>query len=278
MANGLLSQGAIRSVTEGSSVSFVSQSAIRSVLSYAAEGGLISQSALRSVDVPDTNSLLSQGLVRVVWGGAIEDPSIRAWTYSMDGHDFYILRLGETETLVYDTLSEEWYTWGSGDSPLWLVRTGHNWLGGDLLSNVYGSNVLVGDDTTGNLFFLNPDQAYDASRVMDGDPTYFRRRISAQAPLRGYSRVPCYGVELFGSIGVDATTSPFDTVTLEYSDDGGSTYVIAAAIAAPDGEDTRLFWRSLGSMKNPGRIFRVTDNGALRRIDAMEMLDGSARP
>lgn len=277
MANALVTQSAIRGLLEGSNA-LVAQSTVRAVYNNPADAGRIAQVAVRSLAVPEPVSKVSQALVRVLCRGRIEDPRVRAWTYSLDGHDFYVLRLGEIETLVYDTLSEEWYTWGTDAGILWRVNTGHNWLGGELLSAVYGSNVLVGDDTTGRVYFLNPDQDYDTPSSSAGENTYFTRRASGQVPMKGYSKVPCYGVEVFGSIGFGTAPPPFNTVTLEYSDDSGVTYVTASSIAVDTNQDTRLFWRSLGSIKNPGRIFRVTDSGALRRIDSMEMLDGTARP
>ncbi len=47
--------------------------------------------------------------------GQIANPKLRAWTFSLDGHDFYVLRLGDTETLVYDLTSEQWVDWRTFD-------------------------------------------------------------------------------------------------------------------------------------------------------------------
>jgi hypothetical protein len=34
-----------------------------------------------------------------------------------------------------------------------------------------------------------------------------------------------------------------------------------------------LSWYSLGQIQAPGRLFRITDDGAVARIDGMEMND-----
>jgi hypothetical protein len=53
--------------------------------------------------------------------GRIQNPKMRAWTFTLDGHDFYVLRLGMDLTLVYDVSSEQWVDWdafgGSGLRP-----------------------------------------------------------------------------------------------------------------------------------------------------------------
>jgi hypothetical protein len=34
----------------------------------------------------------------------------------------------------------------------------------------------------------------------------------------------------------------------------------------------RLEWQSLGSMRAPGRLFTISDYGAMRRVDGLEMV------
>jgi hypothetical protein len=66
------------------------------------------------------------------------------------------------------------------------------------------------------------------------------------------------------------------TVNLKYSDDSGATFYDAGDQTVPaEVYDTRLNWRSLGSIRYPGRLFKITDSGALRRIDSLEVEDGS---
>lgn len=220
---------------------------------------------------------LSQMDVIVVYRGRVADPRVIAWTFTLDGHDFYVLRLGMVETLVYDTLSQQWYVWGSETSDLWRAYSGINWRGAQRWARQFGSDVIVGDDGNGALYLLNPDADTDDDAT-SGDERQlpFQREFVAQYVMSGgYDFEPCYGIQVFGSIGqTDATQE----VTLEVSDNRGQSYVTAGVReAVPDSFDFRLQWQSLGSMRAPGRLFKVTDYGALHRVDAVEMFvqDGS---
>lgn len=215
----------------------------------------------------------TQALVLAAVIGRVSDPNLRVWTATLDGHDLVFFRLGDYETLVYDTHSEQWYNWGSGDSPLWRVYNGTNWDGGTHFGQSYGSNIVVGDDANGSLYFLDPNQETDDD-VLDGavTPREFLRQVTGQVLLKGYDRARCFQVQLLGSVGDIENTSLTD-VTLEYSDDRGMNYVSAGTVTVPaDDFDARVAWRSLGSFRSPGRLFRISDYGALARIDTLDMM------
>ena len=213
----------------------------------------------------------SQSYITVIGCGRQDDPKIRVWTYTQDGHDFYIIRLGEEETLVYDTYSEQWYTWGSGTSNLWKAVTGINWLGADFWGANYGSNVVVGDHTNGSLYFLDPDESKDDHTTDEAIQNTFERQFQGQVVKRGYDRERCYSVMLEGSTG-EQNYGDFTGIQLEYSDDQGNSYVDAGTVTVNQEEyDTRVFWRSLGSFPSPGRLFRFTDDGDFARIDFITM-------
>jgi len=219
---------------------------------------------------------ISQVAAIVVGRGRSDDPAVRAWTFTLDGHDFYVLRLGATETLVYDLHSDQWYVWGSGMDNLWRAYTGSNWLGGNSLAGSYGSNVIVGDDGNGALYFLDPySDADDDAFVGNEAPRQFERIISFQVPTKRYTSTRCFGVEVLGSIGQELENT-VTSVNLQYSDDRGITYNDAGSITTPADEySSRLYWGSLGSIQAPGRIFKITDYGALKRMDsAMMIADG----
>lgn len=211
----------------------------------------------------------SQSLVLVAALGRVSDPRVRAWPFTLDEHSFYVLRLGNSETLLYEETMEDWYVWGSGESDLWRAYTGCNWLGGRRVSGF--SNIVVGDDGNGALYFLAPDHDYDDDALLgDASPRSFTRVITGQLHLKGYDSVPCYGVQLLGSIG--ETVDDGLTVNLSISDDRGYSYVDMGDLTV-GAEDyvARLNWQSLGSMTAPGRLFRVSDAGMLRRIDSLTM-------
>jgi hypothetical protein len=216
---------------------------------------------------------VSQLGVMVSAMGRVADPRVRAWTFTLEGHDYYILRLGNIETLVYDTHSEQWYVWGSDTDSLWRAYYGTSWQGGRALAGNYAS-VVVGDDGNGALYFLDPNGEYDDDALFGAaTPRPFERIATAQLVLPiGYEYIPCFGVELFGSIGQSLTVGA--TVDLRTSDDRGITFISAGALTlTPDDHDQRLDWGSLGQMVAPGRLFQVVDYGALQRVDALEMED-----
>lgn len=229
--------------------------------------------AAQNADVTTTQA----GLMAVV-RGRTADPAVRAWTFSLDGHDFYVLRLGDDATLIYDTYAKKWTEWSSGGLPFWRARCGVNWLGAKMLESEYGSSIVAGDDTFGVLWFLDPEQGYDdsvnATRAQQQRP--YPRIVSAQFTLAGREAMPCYSIFLAGdNYGMTATDFT-PTVELEYSDDQGRTFVSAGVLEEPANYAVQnpYQWLSLGQITAPGRIFRFIDNGALARIDAVEMNDG----
>lgn len=216
----------------------------------------------------------SQAYVTVVCRGRVDNPQIRAWTYTLDGHDYYVLRLGNTETLVFDLTTEQVAVFGSHETDLWRAYTGQNWQGGNYQARDLGSSVLVGDDGNGALYFLNTDRSYDDDAVEGGARLRdFPRVVTGQITTRSFDAVPCYGVQLGGSIG-KATDAALTAITLFTSDDQGVTYDEHDTITVPNSDyDARVEWWSLGSIFSPGRLFKVRDSGALNRIDFLEMIE-----
>lgn len=205
--------------------------------------------------------------------GSVDDPTVRAWTFTLDGHDFYVLKLGNVETLVYDVFAEQWYIWGTSDTNRWRAFTGHNWLGGRRQAEEYGSNIIVGDESNGALYFLNPLEVTDDDAVSGADyPRPFLREVMGQIAMRGYDVKSCYSVSLMGAIGETADPT-LTAITLFVSDNDGHNYTQYATIDVTPGDyPARVDWTSgLGSFDAPGRLFLIQDRGALQRIDWLDM-------
>lgn len=198
------------------------------------------------------------------WGASTGTTAVRTWTFTLDSHDMYVLRLGQRETLVYDAKTGQWPVWDSLDNDVWAVNTGFSWVGG---LGKGPTNVVVGDDTTGNLYWLDPEQVYDHGQTPDFPDQYFKRVASTYVPIRGRDAQPCYDVILTA----DTDGLPGRTMTLEYSDDQGKTFISAGTLTLPIAEYS---WNSLGQIVSPGRIFKLTDDGAAQRLDGLEMNDG----
>jgi hypothetical protein len=242
--------------------------------SFPAEFIEASQGFLSIAAEPSIQSQASQAALLVVGRGRVYNPKLRAWTYTLDGHDFYVLRLGDQETLVFDLTTEQWSRFTSGDLEFWRANTGMNWLDAIGLSVEYGSNVLVGDDTNGTLWFLDPDQGYDESVFSSEAVLPFPRVATGQMIAKSREYLPIFEVFLTGSNGFPAFTGA--EVTLKYSDDAGNNYVSAGALEAQAGNyNEELSWKSLGRFSYPGRLFRIEDNGALARIDGLDVNHGA---
>jgi hypothetical protein len=268
------SQGFITSVTDGPTPNTnVSQAFVAAVANFPTPEIDASQAFVSAVTSGPTPSLsVSQSYITVVCKGRVDDPKVRVWTYTLDGSDYYVVRLGNIETLVYSTSSGQWSVYGSFEGNLWKAFTGINWQGGTSLSPYYGSNIIVGDDANGALYFLNPDKYLDDDPIRGSDSERtFERVFQGQIPARGYGSEKCYSVELSGSIG-DMDEPTLTSVTLSYSDDSGQTYVDAGTVDVTNADyGARVNWRSLGSFSQPGRLFKITDTGALHRVDYLSV-------
>lgn len=232
-----------------------------------------SQGVVMSAMSSSPDMQVSQAVVMAAVRGAVANPTVRAWTFSLDGHEFYVLRLGDTTCLIFDVYSQQWYEWETGeDGRVWRANTGANWLGAGDFAATFGSNVVVGDDTFGVLWYLDPTLMVDQSPFNGGDDASFKRIAMGQVPVRRRDVIPCFEVYLTADTGNPAFEGAF--VTLELSDDAGRTFYDQGQIVSVIDDYRQEFaWRSLGQIEAPGRLFRVTQNGAFTRLDGLDMAD-----
>jgi hypothetical protein len=101
---------------------------------------------------------------------------------------------------------------------------------------------------------------------------FFERVVQGQVPMAGREVLPCYACWITTDMGAPAYVGA--GVLLEISDDGGVSYDDMGTVTVTTGETSpELSWYSLGQIEAPGRLFRITDDGAVARIDSMEMND-----
>lgn len=268
------SQLFVRSVDVPAPSVETSQLFVRTVFNFPAEEAQTSQLFVRSVDEPSPSARVSQLLVRAIVKGHTENPRIRAWTFTLDGHDFYVLRLGDILTLVYDVYSEQWVDWQDFIHAYWRPNIGTVWNGASALGQSFGSSVVAGDDTWGLLWFLDPNQPYDEhpDYTAPDQQVYFERITMGQVPMRGREVLPCYAAWLTTDMGDPAYDGA--SVRLEISDDGGVTFDDMGNVTITAGANyPELSWYSLGQIEAPGRLFKIIDDGAVTRIDGLEMND-----
>jgi len=214
----------------------------------------------------------TQSYTLAVVRGTISNPALRSWYYTLDGHDFYVLKLGtKFKTLVYDLETGKWSYFNTAGQSAWRASIGMNWRSSGSIGGVYGSNVVVGDDSTGILWVLDPTYGLDDNLEDDQPAGTFERIATGQMVQRGRQHSPVYSVDLTASTGSPAQSDM--TISLSYSDDNGNSYVVAddvkTAITGDYNQD--ITWYSLGLIKYPGRLFRLTDDGAVARIDSLDV-------
>lgn len=279
MTDAIASQGLVQVAVENPAAAEVR--AVQGVVFAAAQEPServdVSQAPVQVGALYSTVTYATQAVVFAAVKGRVENPKVRAFRMTLDGHEYYVLKLGDDETLVYDTFSQQWSEYGEKDSlsARWRVNYAINWLGSGTQQKTYGSNILLGDDTYGTLYFADPEYPYDEPAIAAREREPFLRVATGQVTVRGASLRPCFNAILTGSFG-KVYNDTMTAVTLETSDDAGMSYVNHGTVTVPARDyAARVEWLSLGSMNAPGRIFRITDTGALARIDDLVINDGS---
>jgi len=190
-------------------------------------------------------------------GGAIdsEDLRLRAWTFDLDGHSFYVLRLGQQGTFLYDILTGQWSKWQTGALPVWNMA--------------YGVPVWNGLPTAGSLSDGTIYQV-DPTADLDEGTTSITRTVTGIVPHR--ERDPL----LMGELRVTASVGDPDVdgadLSISYSDDQGQTYSTPVVVDLLTGDtDQVIRFRSLGRVQSPGRYINITDVGGVVRIDGCDV-------
>lgn len=192
--------------------------------------------------------------------GLAEEFRLRAWTFNLDGHTFYVIRVGQLGTLVYDTATDTWSKWQTGSDVNWDAVAGINWNGQIVAGALEGPYVWT----------VDPDSALDRVGV---DNLPMTRTVRGFVAQRGRGKVSCAAVRLYGSVGYPDPAP--GSITLSYSDDNGATFSPTISVVLPAADyNGEIAWRSLGSIGYPGRVFEIKDTGGLIRIDDAVMEEG----
>lgn len=263
-------QGAVFSLTGGKADLRLTQGAALVLYNHHTATIHTTQGTIETLVGGKPNLKTTQATILVLYNIGSENRKLRAWGFSLDGHDFYVLRLGTSNTLVYDLTTQQWSEWSSPSLNYLRAHLGLNWdgLAKTTLDKGYAWNVVGGDDTTGNLWILDPNYGRDDNA--DGTNSAFTRQAIGAIPNRLRQSQQCGAVYLTANLGNPALTG--DTVLLETSDDSGNNWTNHGTITVVSGSTTQeLSWLGLGLITAPGRLFRITDSGALGRISSLDM-------
>lgn len=251
----------------------VSASRVFSVYNFPSKGEQVSQARVILPVKRDGAMDVSEARVFAVVQGRIENHKVRAFPFRLDGHDMVALRLGEGSTLVWDFTTQQWARWSSEtDNNVWRPSVGNNWtgMGKSFYDSGLNSDVILGDDTFGLLWGLNPDFGVDEHPDSDRPDLPYIRKVVGGMAMRLRETLRVGAVYLTADVGTPQITDA--TISLRTSDDYGKTWQDQGTITVEPGNYNQEFvWRSIGLIKSPGRIFEITDNGATVRIDSMDM-------
>jgi hypothetical protein len=185
--------------------------------------------------------------------GVPDTPRQKAWTFDFDGHTFYVLDLAEQGAMVYDLTTQSWSRWDTaGYEGHFNMKNGFHWRD--------GKQVLGGGMLDGLLVALNEDSYLDE----DFRPVAYEVNGVIFASSEQYIRQ--FNLRLVGSPGRTGLVDPISPpiLNMEFSDDNGETWSNPRAVELSSNPSQRIEFRSLGAFRQPGRIFRMYDNGGIK--------------
>lgn len=194
----------------------------------------------------------------------------RAWSYTMDGHTFYVLDLSGQGTFIYDQTTQQWSEFVTGaptfdgtPSPQWNMQNGCMW----------GTRIVACDLATPNVWEMAP------SNILDNDATAISHVINGELATRTRDYISLDSVNVTASFGLMDSATPV-TFNLRFSDDQGRSWSPFFPVTLTPGDFTsEIAWRSLGAFNSPGRIIELSDTGGLIRIDGVDVsLSGGDNP
>lgn len=177
--------------------------------------------------------------------------NLRAWFFENNRNSFYVLTADEF-TLVFDMDKKAWYRWDSYGRDNWRAH-----LGIQTSTGVYGI-----DNVRGYLWKLE-NNGFDHL----SDP--ITREISGFIPNTS-KRQPCYSVFAAVNSGWSPEYNKEPILQLRWSDDYGQTWsdYMDASLGDKGEYNTDVYYRSLGLIQSPGRIFEFRFSSlATFRID-----------
>lgn len=189
-----------------------------------------------------------------VKSGVADPARSSAWTFVLDGHQFYVLNLGAQGTFVYDQGTSQWAKFSTQGFGQWNMINGTMW----------GDRIVAGDLLDDYVWELDP-----LATVDEGWREIYHA-VTGGLTLRSRVYKSCDAVRIASSIGqLDEVNG--SVLLLSYSDDQEATWVGPFTVdLIPDDFDGEIAYRSLGSFAAPGRIFLVEDMGGLLRIDGAD--------
>lgn len=179
----------------------------------------------------------------------VED--LQAFGYSQRGHPFYVLKKPNEWTFAYDVSTGRWHERVSNGRPDYRVST---------YAEAFNRH-LVGDDTSGKVYFLDPDNPgqEDGATVT---------AIAAAPPLWNEAENAFMNnlvIDMEGGVGLTTGQGSDPQVMLRWSDDGGHTWSNEhwRKIGKKGEYNARARWDRMGMFRQ--RILELSISDPVRR-------------
>lgn len=185
-----------------------------------------------------------------------EPSKLRAWSFGTDQHRFYVLRLGDRATWVFDLTTRKWFNWSSYGKAYFQPHLGAQ----------IGGTALAASDEGGTIWKVAADALSDDSATIE-------RRFTGLAVLKG-GRAFLDSLSLHCATGVGLATGQGSdpTIGMRYSTDDGHTWSDWEweSLGLIGDYEYRPIWRRLGQIDAPNVLFEwlVTDPVTVRASDA----------
>lgn len=198
----------------------------------------------------------TQALMQVVYGeNVIERLNQRAWTFTLDGHTYYVLHLGARGTYVYDQSTSQWSQWNTDGFPNWNMELGWTFD---------TDRIIAGDNQQATIWRVDPNIFTDEGF------RYIERRVTGALALRRRDTRKIYGLFVTASVGSPTTEDAY--IRLRFSDDNGKNWSGWYTETLEPGDFQQVInLRSLGIARAPGRVFQIEDAGGVVRIDGADI-------
>lgn len=150
---------------------------------------------------------------------AVPEDSLSAWCFSSEGHEFYVLHLGDAETWVHDLHGppKRWAKWESPDLSYWRARMGAN----------VGDTVLAADAINATVWAVDPDERYDGDVVFPWEGSALIPAAERPQPVSNLVFDMEVGDAPLSGQGSDPT------LLLRWSDNGGKTFNEWKSVSMP---------------------------------------------
>lgn len=173
----------------------------------------------------------------------VSGSAIRAWSFVLHGHEFYVLRLGALATYVYDTVTKLWSRWSANGQAYWPMHMGGN----------AGGRMLAVNSDTGGISVISAD------RFDDDGAEIIRRATAFVKVAQGTPECNSIVLNCSKGQGVQSGQGADPLASIRVSDNEAKTWSDWRTVElGPVGDyDAPVIAHRWGSMKAPGRYIQV---------------------